>query len=721
MRFSSLALPAIAANLVAALPRPQEIDLDMVIAAPDPTYTEIPGSTAQVVTYDTTSILAEATAAASSVSIAVTNVATGTAAAKIKRAACDVQPTGVSAYALQTDSASAFRADPRWASLASAAPTPAGFVQTQLNANGANSAYGYLGYYNLDSYDTQACATKCTNTLGCMAFNVYVERDPSVEPGTGCTNPSSVIYAKCSLWGSPLSSDSATNTGQMRSSFEVAVAGSNAYQNNSLIIPAGFSMGNTLENAAINAPYDAQGYNTYMGATIFTKGTFSIQACADYCTAQTAYNVKHPANDGTPPKICNFFNTYMLYLNNASTPQGQYCSLYTEAWDASYGTNTGQYRGTDRYFVAYSYTFKNSTSVAPKPANGDVKGAAYQARQDMTYYPSQLTSTFQPYCSSLLSYTAPVTTFTPTTTITPLATFTTIVTSTTGVQKAKRDDAAATSAAAASTTDADAAAASTTSADIPTDILLPWVNATDVASASSALATASTITTANVDKRAAATVPAVLSKYPSGVQSSACSLIVTQQTITSTITASLVTVTAATQTTTTTSVTNVAAASPSALTSGYLKVSSSNSNFNGLYAKFQQVSGASRPILFTSDVTKAASFSIDSSKHLTSGGYSAFMNPSLTQYLGPAVNGIFMTNSRIYQGIFPNPSLSVDSSTGSVSAAQTGTGDKRNVLQICDDAVALFGETVFGSGYLLSLGPQVMSGCSAVTLTFSSS
>ena len=93
----------------------------------------------------------------------------------------------------------------------------------------------------------------------------------------------------------------------------------------------------------------------------------------------------------------------------------------------------------------------------------------------------------------------------------------------------------------------------------------------------------------------------------------------------------------------------------------------------------------------------------------------------MTNYLGPAVNGIFMTNSRIYQGIFPNPSLSVDSSTGSVSAAQTGTGDKRNVLQICDDAVALFGETVFGSGYLLSLGPQVMSGCSAVTLTFSSS
>lgn len=688
MRFSSLALPAIAANLVAALPRPQEIDLDMVIAAPDPTYTEIPGSTAQVVTYDTTSILAEATAAASSVSIAITNVATGTAAAKIKRAACDVQPTGVSAYALQTDSASAFRADPRWASLASAAPTPAGFVQTQLNANGANSAYGYLGYYNLDSYDTQACATKCTNTLGCMAFNVYVERDPSVEPGTGCTNPSSVIYAKCSLWGSPLSSDSATNTGQMRSSFEVAVAGSNAYQNNSLIIPAGFSMGNTLENAAINAPYDAQGYNTYMGATIFTKGTFSIQACADYCTAQTAYNVKHPANDGTPPKICNFFNTYMLYLNNASTPQGQYCSLYTEAWDASYGTNTGQYRGTDRYFVAYSYTFKNSTSVAPKPANGDVKGAAYQARQDMTYYPSQLTSTFQPYCSSLLGYSPAVSTFTPTTTVTPLTTTTTLVTSTAAAQKAKRSD--------------DAAVSSI--AEIPSSLLLPWV--------------ANATATANVDKRAVASIPAVLTKYPSAVQSSACSLIVSQATSTSTVTASPVTVTAATSVIVATSVTvtTPVTCATSISKSGVIQVLNSNTAYNGLYINF--IHDSVKLLTLKSGIANADSFTLDSNNHLVYGGFTTVMNKaSKYQTEDLTADTLLMSPINLYSS-YPNPVIAVDSCTGLLSAKITNSGDDRNLLQICPASTGAYASSFWGTGPILVLADRIHSGCELAQLKF---
>ncbi|KAH0346119.1 hypothetical protein KCU83_g7542, partial [Aureobasidium melanogenum] len=70
---------------------------------------------------------------------------------------------------------------------------------------------------------------------------------------------------------------------------------------------------------AFAIPYDAQGYNTYRGATIFTKGHFNIELCADYCTAQTAYDAQHLAKDGSPPKVCNFFNTYMLYLNNAST------------------------------------------------------------------------------------------------------------------------------------------------------------------------------------------------------------------------------------------------------------------------------------------------------------------------------------------------------------------------------------------------------------------
>jgi hypothetical protein len=558
MRFSSYALPALAANLVAALPAPQDIDIDMVEAAPDPTYTQTLGLTAQVVTYDTTAILAEATAAATVVSVAVSDVLEGTAIVSkrdeassssydvnaamwvtatptptandkrdiVARAACTALPTGIASYALSADTASDFRANGSWASIASQAPVPSGYVNTVVNAAGANSGYGYLGYSNLASYDTNACAAKCSKTVGCMAFNVYFERDPSVDPGSGdsgCANPSSVIYAKCSLWGGPLNTANANNKGQMRNQFEVAIAGSNAYQNNSLSIPAGYSLKAAYNNVAINAPYDAQGYNTYMGATIFTKGPFNIQLCADYCSAQTQYNFAHPAGDGTPPKSCNFFNTYILYKNDAGSPQGQYCSIYTEQWSDAYAVNSGQMRGSDRYFIGYSYTFSNSSSVSIAPKVGDKNGAIYQARQDMTYYPSQLTSTFQPFCSSLLGYSALVTSATAATTVTPVMS-TSIVYSTTTVAAGNANG-----------------------------------------------------------KRAAASLspPDVLTKYPSSVFASACSLIATSPTSTSTITVATSIVTATASTTLITQVSTVTVAAPSTIQTGYLKIK--GGNYDGQY------------------------------------------------------------------------------------------------------------------------------------------
>ncbi|KAI5198588.1 hypothetical protein E4T39_06678 [Aureobasidium subglaciale] len=676
---SALVLPAIVANLAAALPRPQEVDLDMVIAAPDPTYTEIPGASVQIVTYDTSSILAEATAAASSLSIAVTNVATATSVANVKRNACGTQAAGV--YSYQTDSASAFRADPRWASMASSVPVPTGFVQTQTNANAANSAYGYLGYHNLDSYDTSACANFCTNTLGCMAFNVYIQRDASLEPAAACPSPSSVIYAKCALWGSPLSSGSATNTGSMREQFEVVIAGSNAYQNNSLVVPAGFSLNDALGDAALTAPYDGQGYNTFMGSTIFTKGTFNIQACADYCSAQTAYNVKHPGSDGSPPKICASFNTYMLYLNNASTPQGQYCTLYTEVWDSSYATNKGQYRGSDHYFMSYSFTFKNSTSVAPAPGVGDVKGAIYQARQDMTYYPSQLTSTFEPYCSSLLAYSTAVTTVTPTTTITPIATVIATVTQAAKAQKLKRDGVGS----------------------VPTSILLPWL----VVSSSAV----------SLEKRATAT-PAVLKKYFIAVQSGACSLIATRPTGVSTVTAAVVTVTAPQQTTTSTSTTIVAAAATPAASAGLIQVQNPGSPYDGLYARFViPTISTGTPIELTSDISQAANFSISSDQRLLYGDRELISNPVKYQGLELVYNIVALGPVGFFDANYPRPAISV-AANDQLSVRGTGVGDLRTVLQICPDIQATARIGIYGSGPFFAFDTKLYPECEVAQIFF---
>lgn len=85
-----------------------------------------------------------------------------------------------------------------------------------------------MGLYTLKAYDSLACQSKCDQAQGCQAFNLYVERDPSLDPNANqCPNPPSTTNYKCTLWGAPVSSAEATNYGQWRESFHVVIAGSN--------------------------------------------------------------------------------------------------------------------------------------------------------------------------------------------------------------------------------------------------------------------------------------------------------------------------------------------------------------------------------------------------------------------------------------------------------------------------------------------------------------
>ncbi|KAI4856406.1 hypothetical protein E4T45_02131 [Aureobasidium sp. EXF-8846] len=705
MRYS-LILPAFC-SIVSGLPSPQNLNFNLIDAAPDPIVSQSFGLTQQLVSYDSTAIFAEATAAATSVSIAVSDVLSGTAIVSQSeatptlinnderdldaRAACTPLPTGVADYALSLDTAFDFRSNGSWASMASQAPVPSGYVNTVLNAAGANRAYGFLGYYNLPSYDSSACAAKCSTTIGCMAFNIYFERDPSLDPGagtTGCADPSSVVYAKCALWGGELTTGNAVYTGTTVNQFEIAVAGSNAYQNNSLTTPAGYTLNGAYNNASINAPFDILGSNTFLGSTIFTKGPFNIQICADFCSAQTRYNFAHPAKDGTPPKACSFFNTYILYKNSASTPQGQYCTLYSEVWDDSYARPADQWRGSDHYFVGYSYTFSNSTNPGVNPTVGDVKAAAFQARQDMTYFPTSLTSVFQPYCSSLLGYTQPVTTSTPLVTVT-ITLLTTVASVWTVTAFAKRDA---------------TVAADRTTLRSP----LIW------------------LTSGALNQKRGLATPAVLTKYPVAVQSSACSLIMTQAISASTSTAATTTttVTLAIQTSIATSYTTVQAA-PAADPTGILQVQNVNSPYNGLYVTFSTsmtAKGNPTLIVFTNDTTQAGSWTIDKTNSTL---FSSDRSVAAAQvpydkgdksvrddYVAVANSGL-ITKSQL-----PLPVCSV--TAGTLSCIGGSPNDQRVVMQICPGAEKL-GGGVFGSGGFLILSSRLGDGCNDADLAWISS
>lgn len=138
---------------------------------------------------------------------------------------CSVQAIG---YAPPTPgSAANFEANPAYSAIATYAVTPSGYSRSFTNLQGATSGANYLGFAYLQTYNTTGCASLCGSTSGCVAFNTYIERDPLLNPADACPNPPSIANYKCSFWGSPVTSQNATNTGQYRNSFQVVIAGSN--------------------------------------------------------------------------------------------------------------------------------------------------------------------------------------------------------------------------------------------------------------------------------------------------------------------------------------------------------------------------------------------------------------------------------------------------------------------------------------------------------------
>ncbi|KAI4722340.1 hypothetical protein E4T48_01227 [Aureobasidium sp. EXF-10727] len=632
----TLAIQGFAA-LAVAMPaaRPQEIDVNMVLAAPEPVaYDPAVGATAQVVSYDFTSLIAQATAPATSTASDV--AATATAIEKRGAACTSLAPGASGAPTYSPDTPAAFASNPDFASIASNAPVPTGYTNTFTNVNASNSAYGYLGFTTLSTFDTAKCAAKCDAIYGCLSFNLYFERDPSVDPGSGasgCENPPSVTYIKCVFWGGPVSKSNANNYGQYRNQFQVLIAGSNGYTNNTLAAPAAYSDAIYYGTHAIDAPLDAQGYSTFITSKIF-NGPFDARLCAAACDAQTQYAINNPsAADGTPAKQCHFFNTYILNLNDNKHPQGQYCTLYTEAWPSKYATSTGSstsrlMNDSGKLIVEYSYGYVSTSASGIDPTKGDKTGAIYQASGEMKSDSAQLSSVFQPFCSAYLTYSAlPAVTITSTTTVSPLATSTAYATSTAPAMR-KRDDGDSDSFPGLTTNSTNAVPAVYDSNKNVT-WYLPIESIASEAAASS---------TAALAKRDIST-PSVLTKYPATVISSACSLQVSQATLASTVTVNETT-TLATSTTITTIV-SIITASPSS-TSSFASSST---------AQASAIPVADLRLRISSSGTSADGQELEFDSSTSSSGYSnAYIN--------------YYTSSSFSHGSAITPGFVLDPSTG---------------------------------------------------------
>jgi hypothetical protein len=407
MRYHHVLLPALASLAFAddtlsvsdnPAPTPDALPFEDLRDIPVPTFTIATGVTVQDIPYATASAIAEVSSQVAATPLSVFPAATdvpindagtdvdgnpnvisssntklkrdplGVARQPRKRAACQSQPSISNFYNVALDSAAAFRADAKIASVANTAnASPSGYYQTFRNEKAANSAMNYLGYSVVPEgkgYDVDWCAAKCTSKAGCLGFNIFFERDPKSEPGPTCEDPAAFANIKCSFWGTALDLSTAKNKGQWRARFEVAIAGSNAYTSYKLGGPVtGWSGPQDLGTKAMNAPlWDCTNTWSYLGYKLLQAGSVDPRLCATACDTQSEVNSQYPPLDAQgnpkPPVTCNAFGSYILTKTNAtgSYQHGQMCTFYTAYWDAKYAVNTGGFDGAANTQYTFSYS-----------------------------------------------------------------------------------------------------------------------------------------------------------------------------------------------------------------------------------------------------------------------------------------------------------------------------------------------------------------------------
>lgn len=106
--------------------------------------------------------------------------------------------------------------------------------------------------------------------------------------------------------------------------FAIVIAASNGYVSSKFKAQPGWLGSISPVDAAINAPLDAAGKDTFLRSQTFPisadyKGSNCVKACAD----QAAYEYRHPSAGGA--RACHFVNSYLLLKNGVA--QSQVCSM----------------------------------------------------------------------------------------------------------------------------------------------------------------------------------------------------------------------------------------------------------------------------------------------------------------------------------------------------------------------------------------------------------
>lgn len=239
---------------------------------------------------------------------------------------------------------------------------PPKYDEVFKDLNASVNSNSYLTYKVLTSYNVSECAAFCDSVDLCTSFNIFVERDPSVDPAPACPNPSSITNYKCSLFGSSLDVAEAVNNGQYREQFHVVIAGSNGYDRTNETTPApvpGYQPPVDCGGFAISA-----GGDFHIGSNFF-PGPFNPALCSIFAKAQNDKNKGAAKAKGakafTP---VNQFNAYMVKKNGRA--QGTYCSLFDTPLTTAWAGFSSGYSGSNFFSVETSFTYSLEFQLSGK-------------------------------------------------------------------------------------------------------------------------------------------------------------------------------------------------------------------------------------------------------------------------------------------------------------------------------------------------------------------
>ncbi|THV69105.1 hypothetical protein D6D28_06141 [Aureobasidium pullulans] len=304
-----------------------------------------------------------------------TSTSTKSSSTKVKRATattCSNPNSILYNYAPNPNTPTQFLVDSTLAALSAAQwYPPAGYSTSFTGQFGGLFAPNYLGYQQLSSYNTSACAAYCNARSDCNAFNIYFERTPVFIPDDSCPSPNAAATITCALYGSSVDASTATNIGQYRKDFMVVIQGSNGYNLN----PAPASVSSFQGPNALDAVAYSSGI--YLAQQYFS--TYDVTQCSAACTAHTAKSKSTAqSNKASTYSACNYFNVFSLTLNGQSQMMGCYLFSTSDAqnydnYRVAKGSDGTVYNLTNSYGYALYPQDKGLTSVnwsaAPTGAN----------------------------------------------------------------------------------------------------------------------------------------------------------------------------------------------------------------------------------------------------------------------------------------------------------------------------------------------------------------